>query len=91
MYTIAGRLAENDNAKLVAHVSHTIEITGDVMDMNVSVEQTHPPVHKERIRLQPAVGDRGMAHRAVFRGDHTPSRAAHEFRTRTDESFSRSA
>ena len=33
VYTIAGGLAENNNAKLVAHVSHTIEITGDVMDM----------------------------------------------------------
>ena len=33
LYTIAGGLAENNNAKLVAHLSHTIEITGDVMDM----------------------------------------------------------
>ena len=33
VYTIAGGLAENNNAKLVAHLSHTIEITGDVMDM----------------------------------------------------------
>ena len=33
VYTIAGTLAANNNAKLVPHVSHTVEITGDVMDM----------------------------------------------------------
>jgi hypothetical protein len=34
VYTIAGGLAENKNAKLVPHVSHTVEITGDVMNMS---------------------------------------------------------
>jgi hypothetical protein len=34
LYTIAGGLAANNNAKLVPHVSHTVQITGDVMDMN---------------------------------------------------------
>src|SRR5215471_15318808 len=32
VYQIAGGLAANKNEKLVAHVGHTIEITGDVMD-----------------------------------------------------------
>ena len=30
VYTIAGELAANMNAKLIAHVSHTVSITGDV-------------------------------------------------------------
>jgi predicted metal-binding protein len=30
VYTIAGDLAANMNAKLVPHVSHTVSITGDV-------------------------------------------------------------
>jgi predicted metal-binding protein len=30
VYTIAGDLAASNNAKIVAHVSHTVEITGDV-------------------------------------------------------------
>ena len=30
VYTITGDLAANSNAKLVAHVSHTVAITGDV-------------------------------------------------------------
>jgi hypothetical protein len=34
LYTIAGGLADNKNAKLVPHVSHTVEITGDTMDMS---------------------------------------------------------
>lgn len=34
VYTIAGDLAANNNAKLIPHVSHTVEITGDTMDMN---------------------------------------------------------
>lgn len=32
VYTIAGGLAADKNAKLIAHVAHTVEITGDVMD-----------------------------------------------------------
>ena len=32
VYQIAGGLAANKNEKLVAHVGHTVEITGDVMD-----------------------------------------------------------
>ena len=32
VYEIAGGLAADKNAKLVAHVGHTVEITGDVMD-----------------------------------------------------------
>jgi hypothetical protein len=31
VYTIAGALAAENNAKLVAHVSHTVAITGDVV------------------------------------------------------------
>jgi hypothetical protein len=34
IYTIAGELAANNNAKLVPHISHTVEITGDTMDMS---------------------------------------------------------
>jgi hypothetical protein len=30
VYTIGGGLAADNNAKLVAHVAHTVEITGDV-------------------------------------------------------------
>jgi hypothetical protein len=32
VYEIAGGLAADKNAKLIAHISHTIEISGDVMD-----------------------------------------------------------
>ena len=32
VYTIEGDLAANNNAKLVAHISHTVEVTGDVME-----------------------------------------------------------
>ena len=32
VYQIAGGLAANKNEKLIAHVGHTVEITGDVMD-----------------------------------------------------------
>jgi hypothetical protein len=31
VYTIAGDLVANTNAKIVPHVSHTVEITGDVV------------------------------------------------------------
>jgi hypothetical protein len=31
VYQIAGALADNKNEKLIAHVSHTVEITGDTM------------------------------------------------------------
>ena len=34
VYTIAGDLAANNNAKLIPHIAHTVEITGDVMDMS---------------------------------------------------------
>jgi hypothetical protein len=32
VYQIAGGLAADKNAKLIPHVSHTVEVTGDVMD-----------------------------------------------------------
>lgn len=32
VYEIAGGLAANKNEKLIAHITHTVEITGDVMD-----------------------------------------------------------
>lgn len=32
VYEIAGGLAAEKNAKLIPHISHTVEITGDVMD-----------------------------------------------------------
>ena len=31
VYTIEGDLAANNNAKLIAHITHTVEVTGDVM------------------------------------------------------------
>ena len=34
VYQIAGDLAANNNAKLISHLSHTVEITGDTMDMS---------------------------------------------------------
>jgi hypothetical protein len=32
VYTIAGGLAAEKNAKIVPHLGHTVEVTGDVMD-----------------------------------------------------------
>jgi hypothetical protein len=32
VYQLAGGLAEDKNAKIVPHVGHTVEVTGDVMD-----------------------------------------------------------
>jgi len=32
IYTVTGDLAANNNAKLVAHMSHTVELTGDVSE-----------------------------------------------------------
>jgi hypothetical protein len=32
VYELAGGLAADKNAKIVAHVGHTVEVTGDVMD-----------------------------------------------------------
>jgi predicted metal-binding protein len=34
VYTIAGDLAADNNAKLIPHISHTVAISGDTMDMN---------------------------------------------------------
>jgi hypothetical protein len=34
VYEIAGGLAENNNAKLIPHIAHTVTITGDTMDAN---------------------------------------------------------
>jgi len=34
VYEIAGGLAENKNAKLIPHITHTVSITGDTMDMS---------------------------------------------------------
>ena len=32
VYQLAGGLAADKNAKLISHVGHTVEVTGDVMD-----------------------------------------------------------
>jgi hypothetical protein len=32
VYEISGALAADKNAKLIGHISHTVEVTGDVMD-----------------------------------------------------------
>jgi hypothetical protein len=32
VYEIAGGLAADKNAKIIPHIGHTVEITGDVMD-----------------------------------------------------------
>ena len=34
VYEITGGLAENNNAKLIPHITHTVSITGDTMEMN---------------------------------------------------------
>ena len=34
VYQIAGDLADNNNAKLIPHITHTVAITGDTMEMN---------------------------------------------------------
>jgi len=34
VYTVKGALAADSNAKLVAHMGHTVSITGDVMSAN---------------------------------------------------------
>jgi hypothetical protein len=34
VYTIAGGLAADKNAKLIAHMTHTVEITGEVSEAN---------------------------------------------------------
>ena len=37
VYRISGGLAANNNAKLIAHMGHTVEITGDVMEKDGKV------------------------------------------------------
>ena len=37
VYTIAGGLAANKGAKLYPHISHTVEITGDTMNMGATM------------------------------------------------------
>lgn len=37
VYRIAGGLAANNNAKLIAHMGHTVEITGDVTEKDGKV------------------------------------------------------
>ena len=37
VFAIYGDLAANKNAKLVAHIGHTVELTGDTMDMSGSL------------------------------------------------------
>lgn len=34
VYSIAGALAADKNAKMIAHMTHTVEITGDVTEAN---------------------------------------------------------
>jgi hypothetical protein len=34
VYAIAGDLTANNNAKLIPHISHTVAITGDTMDVS---------------------------------------------------------
>ncbi len=37
VYQLAGGLAADQNAKIIAHVGHTVEVTGDVMDHDGSL------------------------------------------------------
>ncbi len=37
VYAIYGGLAASNNAKLVPHIGHTVEVTGDTMDMSGSL------------------------------------------------------
>ena len=41
LYQVRGPLAENKNAKLVPHINHTVQITGEVTDF---AEFAHPPL-----------------------------------------------
>ncbi len=45
VYTIAGGLAANNNAKLIPHISHTVEITGDAVAMNGKMMITADELH----------------------------------------------
>ena len=38
VYRITGGLAANNNAKLIAHMNHTVEITGDVTEKDGKVQ-----------------------------------------------------
>src|SRR5947207_15579676 len=38
VYRIAGGLAANNNAKLIAHMNHTVEITGEVSEKDGKVQ-----------------------------------------------------
>lgn len=38
VFRIAGGLAANKNAKLIAHMNHTVEITGDVIEKDGKVQ-----------------------------------------------------
>ena len=38
VYRVAGGLAANNNAKLIAHMNHTVEITGDVTEKDGKVQ-----------------------------------------------------
>src|SRR5262245_61088546 len=38
VYRIAGGLAANNNAKLIPHMNHTVEITGDVTEKDGNVQ-----------------------------------------------------
>ena len=40
VYAIYGGLAANNNAKLMAHIGHSVEVTGDTMDMSGSLLNT---------------------------------------------------
>jgi hypothetical protein len=49
LYQITGPLAADNNAKLVSHVSHTVEITGDVTEkdgkMMIAADAIRMPSH----------------------------------------------
>ena len=42
VYTIAGDLAASNNAKLIAHISHTVEVTGDVTEKDGTMTIASP-------------------------------------------------
>ena len=56
IYQITGGLAANKNEKLIAHVLHTVEITGDVTDAGGIYDDFEPP-RSESVGAAPARRD----------------------------------
>ena len=49
VYQIAGGLAADKNAKLIAHISHTVEVTGDVTEKDGKMMITADPQDDQEV------------------------------------------